>query len=333
MGDKQSLQFSGSISLGIVFAVVFAFACFFVVLVSSGSVFVGREITLSFLVIAPFLLLVVVVLNVSRSRQRDFTLVVGDPPDDGAPPPHAAEDEAHWKKRRVAIETSWTYEKDRILRSQRRVYLQALIFGDVATFALACCVLVLPWDPWRDHVIIDRVACSVAAATSTAFLVELVRVMLRISGGDATIRTFAWAARSLVLAIVANLGLYMILDKEMSSINSAVLLGIFVGATGGHAIQVLLEKAAKAFYTTKNEAAQKSSPLLDIEGMTAAHVDRLEEEGILSVHDLAFVPTARLFFATAYSLQQICNWQDRALLLVYVGKKSAEALAETMDIR
>src|SRR5262249_48114985 len=134
----------------------------------------------------------------------------------------------------------------------------------------------------------------------------------------------------------ADIGLYVLLAGEVptvtNSVTGALVLGLFVGATGDHAIEFLLDKASKAF-STGAATAHAVSPLLGIEGITDAHVDRLEEEGIVSIHDLAFVPTARLFFWTAYSLQQICNWQDRALLQVYVGKKAADALAEQMHIR
>ncbi|HEU4728120.1 MAG TPA: hypothetical protein VFT22_09535, partial [Kofleriaceae bacterium] len=334
-------------------APAFAAICLVIVLASPRSVFDGRDLVIiwppdvlawanwvlqlhwiqGFLVIMPFLISGLVMSTVLRPRRRDFRLVVGDAPTEHAPRDHAAEDAALWARRAAAVEMSWEYERDRILRSHHRLRRQALIFGSVATFALACCALALPPAPWGDGNAVLQVVCSVAAAVTTAFLGNLVRVTLRISGGDATNRTFAWATRSLVLVIIADMGLYVILGKEMTSVFSALLLGIFVGATGDHAIQFLLDRGAKAFGAAKTDAVQQSSPLLDLEGMTAEHVERLEEEGILSIHDLAFVPTARLFFATAYSLQQICDWQDRALLLVYVGPKAAAALAEKMDIR
>lgn len=52
--------------------------------------------------------------------------------------------------------------------------------------------------------------------------------------------------------------------------------------------------------------------------ITNEEVERFAEEGIRSLPD-AFVPTARLFFNTNRSMQQICDWQDQALLRVYFG--------------
>ena len=60
---------------------------------------------------------------------------------------------------------------------------------------------------------------------------------------------------------------------------------------------------------------------------------RLIEEGVDSVHALAFFPTPRLFFNTRYSLQCICDWQDQALLLTYFGAARAQLFRERLGIR
>ncbi len=339
------------------FARLFAAACFLVVAWASS----GRETTilwtwdprdliawvdwvlqsrwvLGFVVISPFWISVLVSLSVGKNQRGDFTLIMGTTPRSsgvqGAAAQHEArDDDKRWRRTAATIETSWEYERERLLRSQHRRGLQALIFGDLATLALTCGVLALPHGTWNDRDTTWRLALSGLAATATAFVINLVRILLRASGGDVTTRTFAWASRTLALVIVADLGVHTLLEKEISGIWSALALGVFVGTTGSQAIQFLLDKGGKRILgTTETRASQARSPLLDIEGMTPEHVERLEEEGILSIHDLAFVPTARLFFATTYSLQQICDWQDRALLLVYVGKRSAAALAEKLGI-
>jgi len=335
------------------FAVALAVACFAIALAAPDAILADRSLTLiwppdlrawtdwvlqlhwilGLLVIAPFLISAIVVLDLRATwtRSRRLSLIAREPSTAGVPRPHADEDRALWEKRRIAVEMSWEYEKDRIGWLQCRLVLQTLLFGDVTSLALMCSALMWSADPAGSQKMLP-IACSVAAAAATAFLANLARIILRISGGDVTTRTFSWAIRSVILVIIADVGLFALLGDAAAGINHALLIGIFVGATGDHAIQFFLDKAAKALNTGPIEA-QKASPLLDIESITASHVERLEEEGIVSIHDLAFVPTARLFFATAYSLQQICDWQDRALLLVYVGKRSAQALAEQMNIR
>lgn len=288
---------------------------------------------LAVLVSSPLLLSAVVAAKLIKPAERVkrmFQLVIDRPPLD-----HRAldreEDEAQWIHMKDAVMTTWEYEKERVLGSLCRVPLKAMTFGTIASFALMCCVLALTAgrSPSEE---LPRASYGLIAAIATAFSANLVRIIVRVSSGDVTAKTLAWATRSLVLVIVADVGLFVVLKDVVQSPSSAILLGVFVGATGDHAIQFLLEKGS-AVFKVGTPAAVGPSPLLGIEGMTTEHVERLEEEGILSVHDLAFVPTARLFFTTAYSLQQICNWQDAALLLVYVGKDATKVLGDKMQIR
>ena len=51
------------------------------------------------------------------------------------------------------------------------------------------------------------------------------------------------------------------------------------------------------------------------------------------MHALAFCPTARLIYNTRYSLQRICDWQDQALLLAYVGTSLGTKLREQYLVR
>jgi hypothetical protein len=298
---------------------------------------------LAFLVSVPFFLSMIAAEKLTRRRDGNdsrYVLDIGHRPPSPEKPKlgsyDPARDAARWARIMAAAETTWNYERDRYIDSLERLRLNALVFGDVATVALTCCVVVLTVDPAEQSwglgpEVIRHLMTSVATAAATAFLVKFASVLVRISSRDISSRMFAWAARSLALVVIADVGLFILFGNEVTTNDRAIVLGLFVGATGDHAIQLLLEKAAALFKTTSSPPAGPS-PLLSIEGMTTEHVNRLEEEGILSIHDLAFVPTARLFFMTAYSLQQICNWQDRALLSVYVGAPGARALDQHMKI-
>jgi hypothetical protein len=284
---------------------------------------------LGLLVFAPFAIMALLMFDLRSIRAaRHFTVVPRVPSTTSVSGPHAECCRARWLEECDAIKTSWSYEKERISRLQCRLVLQGLLFGDLCTFALMCSALVAAAGAPHAR----GIACSVAAAAATGFFINLGRLLLRISGGDITTRTLSWAIRSQILVIIADAGLCMLLGDEAQSVERALVIGVFVGATGSSAIQFMLEKASKLL-NTGTVAAQRASPLLDIEGVTEEHVERLAEEGILSMHDLAYVPTARLFFATTYSLPQICNWQDRALLRIGFGKAAADALRQKMCIR
>src|SRR6201999_806339 len=48
---------------------------------------------------------------------------------------------------------------------------------------------------------------------------------------------------------------------------------------------------------------------------------------------LAFMSTAKLFFNTTYGLATICDWQDQALLLDYLGQSRAQAWRDNLGIQ
>lgn len=322
-------------------------------LYSEGSVreslFLSTQSTLPrvplFLAVLPFLSMLTVSLVLVPRTAADYVLKVGRHLAHGQPR-HEREgyggqevalrcdsDEARWARAEANVRSSWMYERERFLRASQRVAWMAILFGFLATLPLltGASLDVLRLDlGGADKV--NRFVLSLVTAAATSFAISFYGVIVRIAGGDVTSRMFAWAIRALVLVVVANCGLFVLLSQEVDSPARALLLGVFTGALGDRAIQLFLKRAPAVF---KIEAGDDKAPaqLTQIEGITLEHVQRLEEEGILSVHDLAFVPTARLFFSTAFSLQQICNWQDRALLQVYVGKETAGALAEQLQIR
>ncbi len=240
-----------------------------------------------------------------------------------------------------AVQKAWSYERDRYRRSLKRAGWYASAFGTVATLLLAVAALLAKW---RAHVVralddgasagmldaaVLGLAVSVGAAVTTAFAIHFVRILVRLSSHEINARGFSWATRAVVLIAVADAGLLIAL-QAWDAPGKAVLLGIFVAVAGEHAIGGLLERAPKVLGLARPDA-RAPSPLLGL--MPPEHVERLEEEGILSLHDLAFTPTARLFFNTPYGLPKICEWQDEALLSVQVGLEHARDLFNQMGIR
>jgi hypothetical protein len=242
------------------------------------------------------------------------------------------------------LRNTWLYERDRYRRSVGRAQFYAVQFGAMATLFLgASALLVTPhWglvaivsdlplgaEPYPLPYVI-LVGASLAAATATAFVVQFVKLLVRLSSYDISARAFSWSTRSLALVALGDLGLLLVLP--ITNAKWAILLGVFAGVTGDHTISLLLQRAGKSLGVAP-PAERGPSPLLSIEGVLPEHVDRLQEEGIFSIHDLALIPTARLFFSTPYGLQMICDWQDQALLLTRWGADRARSLSDHLGIR
>jgi hypothetical protein len=240
------------------------------------------------------------------------------------------------------VEVAWCYEKDRYRRSLVRAESYAMAFGTLATLLLTGAATLVLAGPHLQAVAGIAaagggsgptelaIALSLSAAVFAGFLIGYVRIIVRLSSQEISARAFAWSAHSLVLIAVADLGLLLML-QTWSSPAKAVLLGIFVGLVGEQAVRTLVDKAPRVLGLGGPAEVRSASPLLGV--MAPEHVERLREEGIISIHDLALVPTARLFFNTPYGLPKICDWQDAALLQVLVGSDSARDLENRLGIR
>jgi hypothetical protein len=247
-----------------------------------------------------------------------------------------------WEAAIPAVCDTWQYERDRYEHSFDRVRLNAVFFGWTASMVLLGCAVLVTWHLWKIPGALGgrdayALALSAAVATSAAFGLHLARCCVRIANSDFNARMFSWATRAIVLVVVADIGLFTALraantPEGLTSNGGAILLGLFVAVLGDRALNLLLEKAAAVLGVTAPARAEDST-LRALDGVTEEDIERFAEEGIHSAHDLAFVPTARVFFNTAHSLQRICDWQDQALLFAYVGEKRARTLFEKTAVR
>ncbi len=256
---------------------------------------------------------------------------------DGA---HEAWDDERWRVVETAARNTWEYERVRALRARCQDRPIAALYSAITVSMLSVGVIVLEspgYSPFGPTELGNKGPrgwmFALMAAATVAFARSLTRIALRLSGGTVSSRSFAWATRSVVLGLVGATMLYFSLPgfDPAPGVVGGLLLGALSGLTGDQAIRLAEDKIAVLF-NLKLPSRPQTDELVSIEGLTSEHVERLNEENILTLHDLAFAPTARLFFNTSYSLQQICNWQDRALLHVYVGKKNADSLARQMQI-
>jgi hypothetical protein len=121
-------------------------------------------------------------------------------------------------------------------------------------------------------------------------------------------------------------------STDAATAQGSIAMGIAVGLLGDRAFLAVSNRAA-ALLGAEPEVIDRSVDLRAIEGLGRDDQQRLQEENIGSLHALAFVPVPRLFFNSSFNLQRICDWQDQALLLVYVGVSRARALREFFQIR
>jgi hypothetical protein len=285
----------------------------------AAAVVVGLPVLLAFAVALPL---------VGPVRRGAFELWI---------PPGLLESEVYRGHLEVVRE-NWEYERRRFRGSLLRILPSAFLFGAIPTLALAGLGLLVAWYPRTLSAAgpssEDVFAVCVATSVVAAFGLHFVRILVRIAGQDFNARMFSWSNRSVVLIVIATAGLFVVFHKAgmVSGYGGAVLLGIFAATLGDRAIELLLTKAAGVFGVPAPKSPT-ASPLGAIDGMSDDDIARFGEEQVFTVHDLAFAPTARLFFNTAHSLQRICDWQDQALLLVYAGPLRVKALFDKLGVR
>jgi hypothetical protein len=79
-------------------------------------------------------------------------------------------------------------------------------------------------------------------------------------------------------------------------------------------------------------AATGSAELSEIAGIGFDEIDRLHEENIKNIQQLAFCNPLETHFSTNYPLKTIIDWTDQALLRLYLDKEQVDKL-KPMGIR
>lgn len=230
----------------------------------------------------------------------------------------------------------WAYERE---RTQTRYFSNLLpqiaVFGLIASATIAGCVLALHgvFGALSGGKAREAVA-SVLAAATTALLLTIGRLLMRIASNDATNRTFAHEARSFVFCLLSGVLFGCLMEGTSSTLNmsSAVAIGVGIGILGDRAFLAASQRAA-LLIGADGPAPTQALDLRLIEGLSPDDLSRLQEENISTVHALAFVPAPRLFFNSSLNFQRICDWQDQALLIEFFGETKAKVLREQVQIR
>jgi hypothetical protein len=231
---------------------------------------------------------------------------------------------------------SWEYESIGKDRSLERAQIYSHFLGWAVSIVLLLCVLVIDRTP-KSHLSLRSIAVAVASATMVSFPLEIGSILIRVANNDVSARMFAGAIRTILTVIIAAAFLPALLQRlnETSlagSTTGQALLGVAVALMGRQALAIVTTRAG-GILGVKTVTPENRADLRTVDGMNEEDIDRLSEEGVDSIHALAFIPTPRLFFSTTYRLQRICDWQDQALLIELAGQTLAQAFRNSLSVR
>lgn len=91
-------------------------------------------------------------------------------------------------------------------------------------------------------------------------------------------------------------------------------------------LQKHLRKFTEGSTAGTSKPTAKPAPLSEIEGIEMDEVERLHEEGIKNIQQLAFSNPLAIHFSTSFPLKTILDWTDQALLRLYLSKEQIQAL-------
>jgi hypothetical protein len=229
-------------------------------------------------------------------------------------------------------------EYDRMLYLHAHADLHARIWGFLGTLTLSVSALII--EPAEsvsklladgDRDMVNDMIIASTSAVAISFLLGFAQVLVRSAAHDAGTRMFSCASRDLLISVGVSLFAAAFLHKTFESAG-AVGMGLAAGLMGPRALLPLKQRAAGVLGVAPS-ADSKGLPLAMIEGLNDEIVQRLGEEGLDSVHALAFTNTPRIYFATPYTWERICDWQSQAVLLEQLGLARFAKYKEQFPIR
>jgi hypothetical protein len=264
-----------------------------------------------------------------RSERINYSLSIGE-----IPPISQTSSKAFTR----SANDLWDFECGRAQASLKRASDYAFLFGLLTSVVATFCTIgyMVARSDMKELI---SLTIAVGVAVMVYFAISLGAFLQRLANADAGARLFAHASRNLLLIVPSAFLIAGLLSKNetmkslvTSSELGSALLGVAIGILGERIFGEVNERAANLL-GIKNLTPAYVSDLRRIDGLNEEDVARLSEEGIDSVHSLAFAPTPRLFFSTIYSLQCLCDWQDQALLIEYAGQSRAQTFREKLMVR
>lgn len=238
----------------------------------------------------------------------------------------------------------WDHERHQLDALRWRFRLHGAFYGFFASLSFAIPLVVAPDVIVNPRGALDgagawrSAAVAVGTAAIVCFVRDLARMLVRAANRDSSSQMFAWSLKRLFVILAATVLLSCLQgfsDLKMELFHSPighVLMGAGVAVLGERGASSVTERVGKALGSAPPKR-QPGEDLAKIDGLEEDDVGRLAEEGIDSIHALAFYSTPKLFFSTPYSLARICDWQDQALLVARLGEATARLFRDQLLIR
>jgi hypothetical protein len=195
--------------------------------------------------------------------------------------------------------------------------LLAILLVFVCWVALTAC-----WGGWLDFsATIKDSDVALRLSSAGAYVYVLILLGRRNFQRDITPGSILWCCITLAVGPVLALVVAYIWEDSLHQVDLGPLnekaLFFFAGLAPRHVTALLLEVLRRIMLAVAGKPALVSRlvPLQQVRGITPEVEERLEEEGILDVINLAMADPLRLLRNTSFDKFQILTWIDEALLL------------------
>jgi hypothetical protein len=153
-----------------------------------------------------------------------------------------------------------------------------------------------------------------------AYLYMMLYLGNRTFRGDVTTGAAIWSSVTIVVGPVFAGVLYILFKGGTNAAPSQWSDSLLPFAAGfsPRYISRFVEAGIRRAFGSAAEAVARTTPLLQIRGITRDIEDRLAEEGVTDVAALAMANPQRLRRNTGFDKRQITSWVDEAILMTYL---------------
>jgi hypothetical protein len=169
------------------------------------------------------------------------------------------------------------------------------------------------------------------------FTYSVINLLRRSLMADLAPRMYISASFQLIFSVVAAIViylLYMIINPQNSSITPPPIL-LFCFVAGAAPIQFLINLAESQLskidkgWKRRNTSGNKN--IVQLQGIDWITANRLNEEGIRYIFDMALINPVNIAFKTKFDLLTIENWRDQAILFYLIGDVVVDISEKSSD--
>ena len=175
-----------------------------------------------------------------------------------------------------------------------------------------------------------------------AYIYAFHMIWRRFLAYDLTPNVYVFAANrfalSMVIGVISGIGIGMLSETTNPTIDSKLTIIymalFFIGFFPERGLDWLVVTVQRT--TGDQSVISKETRLSELEGLSIWHQSRLKQEGLENVQNLATADIPALIIGTPFSVGQIVDWIDQALLIMYAdsnSNKNMYNILETTGIR